>query len=205
MKPNDITLDGIPVAIRPMDAGYLMAEPEPGGVEVAVACRVHAKPEQWPNPMYATYYRKLTHAYGACAILAWLEQTIVGFLPFVPVECGIKLPACLHYVDEQAQAEVEAFSPIPKHDMEQRILEIHCLSVKKSMRRQGVGSRMVRYLVEWAKANEWQRIQGWAFAKSNFGWLPDIAFWEKCGFKRGAPRGWDEEITDPGFDYYIDL
>ena len=45
-------------------------------------------------------------------------------------------------------------------------------------------------------------VEGWAFETSNFGWLPDIAFWEKCGFNRGTARGWDECITDPGFGYY---
>jgi len=64
---------------------------------------------------------------------------------------------------------------------------------------------MVRYLVEWARANRWQRIEGWAFENSDFGWLPDIAFWEKCGFRRGSARGWDECITDPGFEYCMRL
>lgn len=205
MKPKDITVDGIPIVIRPMDTGYLMADREPNGVEVAVGCRVQAKPEQWPNPMYVTYYRKLTDAYGACAILAWQEQTVVGFLPFIPTECGINLPACLHYVDEEDIAEVEAFSPIPEDDMRRRVLKTHCLSVKQAMHRKGLGSQMVRYLVEWAKVNEWQRIEGWAFEKSNFSWLPNIVFWEKCGFKRGQARGWDEYITDPGFEYHMDL
>ena len=114
MEPQDTTVDGIPVVIRPMDTGYLMADREPNGVEVAVGCRVVANPQQWPNPMYVTYYRKLTHAYGACAILAWQEQAVVGFLPFVPTGCGMGLPHCLHYVDEEKMAAVGAFSPVPK-------------------------------------------------------------------------------------------
>ena len=205
MESEAITIDGIPVTIRPMDTGYLMADREPDGVEVAVGCRAYAKPEQWPNPMYVTYYGKLTKAYGACAILAWQAQSVVGFLPFVPIECGIDLPHCLHYVDAEDMAAVETFSPVPKEQMRQRILKTHCLSVKPTMRRKGLASRLVRYLVEWAKANEWQRIQGWAFEKSDFAWLPDIIFWEKCGFHRGKARAWDESITDPGFEYYIDL
>ena len=205
MEPKVVTIDATTVAIKPMGMDYIMSDQEPPGIEVAVGCRVHVEPENWPNPMYVTYYKKLTEAYGACAILAWQEKTVVGFLPFTPTECGPRLPACVHYVDEEDMPEVEAFSPVPQKDMSAKVLKTHCLSVKQSMRRKGLGSQMVRYLVEWARANGWERIQGWAFEKSEFGWLPDIVFWEKCGFKRGQARGWDEHITDPGFEYYMEL
>ena len=102
-------------------------------------------------------------------------------------------------------SRIDAFLPTPAGAMKQHALKTHCLSVKQSMRRQGLGSAMVRYLVEWAAGNGWERVQGWAFAASDFGWLPDIVFWEKCGFRRGTARGWDEEITDPGFEYSMDL
>ena len=35
--------------------------------------------------------------------------------------------------------------------------------------------------------------------------IPSKRVAEKCGFKRGKARGWDEHITDPGFEYYLDL
>ena len=193
------------IHIRPMGMDYIMSAQEPPGIEVAVGCRVHVDPEKWPNPMYVTYYKKLTEAYGACAILAWQDRTVVGFLPFTPTECGQRLPACVHYVDKERMAEVRAFAPVPQSDLSPKALKTHCLSVRESMRRKGLGSQMVRYLVEWARANGWERIQGWAFETSDFGWLPDIVFWEKCGFKRGKARGWDEHITDPGFEYCMEL
>ena len=146
-----------------------------------------------------------TRAYGACAILAWQNQAIVGFLPFAPVDRGIRLPHCLHYVAAEEMPEVEAFIPTPKNESRRGLLRTHCLSVAQPMRRKGLGSQMVQYLVEWATAHQWQRIEGWAFETSDFGWLPDISFWEKCEFKRGKARGWDEHITDPGFEYYMDL
>jgi GNAT superfamily N-acetyltransferase len=205
MNTRQMRFDGKFTVIRPMDASYLMADREPEGVTVSVPCRTCAKPHQWPNPMYVTYYRELTDAYGACAILAWQSHEIVGFLPFVPLGCGIRLPHCFHYVDAGQAAEVEAFVPIPTSEMPRRVLSTHCLSVKHSMRRKGLGSELVRYLAGWARANGWERIQGWAFEKSDFGWIPDIVFWEKCGFKRGKARGWDEDITDPGYEYYMDL
>lgn len=205
MEPRVSTVDGSPVTIRPMDMDYIMADQEPPGIEVAVACRLLADPAKWPNPMYVTYYEKLTRAYGACAILAWQADTVVGFLPFAPLDCGHRLPSCLHYVDDDDMREVAAFSPVPQTTMSPKVLVTHCLSVKQSLRRQGLGSEMVRYLAEWASASGWERIQGWAFEKSTFGWLPDIVFWEKCGFRRGKARGWDECITDPGFEYHMDL
>ena len=205
MKPKEVTIDGATVTIRPMGIDYVMSDQEPPGVEVAVGCRTDVGPGKWPNPMYVTYYKKLTEAYGTCAILAWQERTVVGFLPFTPTECGQCLPACVGYVDEEDMADVRAFTPVPQKDLSPKVLKTHCLSVKASMRRKGFGSQMVRYLVEWARANGWERIQGWAFEKSDFGWLPSIVFWEKCGFNRGKARGWDECITDPGFEYYMEL
>ena len=205
MEPRTVRVDDTEIVIRTMGSDYVMADQEPQGIEVAVGCRVHADADKWPNPMYVTYYKKLTEAYGACAMLAWQGNTVVGFLPFTPAGCGQRLPSCVHYVDDGDMREVAAFSPVPRNAMRPKVLKTHCLSVKQSMRREGLGSEMVRYLVEWARANGWDRVQGWAFERSDFGWLPDIVFWEKCGFKRGKARGWDECITDPGFEYYMDL
>jgi GNAT superfamily N-acetyltransferase len=205
MEPQAINTNGVSITIRTMDTGYLMADREPDGVEVSVACRQCAGAELWPNPMYVEYYRKLTGAYGACAILAWHERMIVGFLPFLPRGCGFVLPHCLHYVEAEDACMVQRFSPVPQQDMASRDLKTHCLSVAPELRRQGLGSAMVRYLIAWARTHYWQRIGGWAFAQSSFGWLPDIAFWEKCGFSRGVATGWDEDITDPGFEYSLEL
>lgn len=205
MFDRTLTIDGAAVAVRPMGGDYLFADQEPAGVKVAVDCRLVAPPERWPNPLYVTYYRKLTEAYGACAILAWQQRTVVGFLPFAPIGCGQRLPSCVHYVDDDALREVQAFRPAPQEEMRERVLETHCLSVARPLRRKGLGTAMVGCLVDWARAHGWRRIQGWAFEQSDFGWLPDIAFWEKCGFRRGIARGWDEEIMDPGFEYCLEL
>ena len=205
MEARAVTIEGISITVKPMGTDYIMADQEPDGIEVAVACRAYAAPEKWPNPMYVTYYRKLTEAYGACAILAWQEKSVVGFLPFTPPGCGQRLPACVHYVDEEDMPGVQSFVPVPQESLSPKLLKTHCLSVKGPLRRKGLGSQMVGCLVEWARANGWERIEGWAFENGDYGWVPNIEFWEHCGFRRGKARGWDEHITDPGYEYSLEL
>ena len=129
MDPTAATIDGIPIVVQPMDMSYIMSDQEPAGIEVAVDCRSYAEPGKWPNPMYVTYYGKLTEAYGACAILAWQETAVVGFLPFTPPGCGQRLPACVHYVDEEDMPDVQSFVPVPQESLSPMLLKTHCLSV----------------------------------------------------------------------------
>lgn len=210
MEPKTIVVDGMEAMIKPMGTDYIMSDAEEKvGILVDIECRAGAK--HWPNPLYVAYYSELVEAYGTCAILAWQGRSVVGFLPFRPKDCGLpELPFCIHYFDpEEPDLEcVEQATPIPLSEMDRKMLEVRCLSVRSSLHRQGLGSEMARYLIAWARENGWQRIEGWAFAQSDFSWLPDIAFWEKAAFKRGTARVFDEsdpETSQRGFEFAIDL
>lgn len=142
---------------------------------------------------------RLTHTYGACAMLARDGERIVGHLRFYPkAVCTMKAAGglCLQQdypaglADELADADFPALSEI-----EDKTLVVHCLMTGSTQRsenpyqRKGIGSRMVKALIEWARANGWRRIEADSFED-----LPIIyeitgsaghTFWEKLGFHLG--------------------
>jgi N-acetylglutamate synthase-like GNAT family acetyltransferase len=73
------------------------------------------------------------------------------------------------------------------------------LQKKNPYQRKGIGTRMVRALIEWAKANGWERIEADSFEDIPI--IYDITgsaghtFWEKLGF-RLADRHLHPELQD---------
>ena len=193
-----------------MGSDYFMADTEPDGLIVELTCRQFAK--VWPNRLYIAYYQKITEAYGASAIFAWQNRTVVGFLPFEPVNCGVPaLPNCIHYVTgqfgepDEARSEMIAQSTAtPFADLHSKTLKVHCINVKQAFRRRGLGSAMARYLVEWARPQGWERIEGSAFLDGDWGWLPNVEFWEKVGFVRGNEKESTLEFG-PSIGFHMDL
>jgi GNAT superfamily N-acetyltransferase len=166
----------------------------------------HQSIDQWPADSQMDWERfrtrnipflaKLTRTYGACAILARVDDRAVAQLRFYPKVIWDKKDAgelCLLQdypsgpVDDFAET---AFPPLEK--IEDKTLAIHCLMTGSSQQednpfqRKGIGTRMVRYLIQWAKGKGWERIQVDAFED-----IPLIyeitgsagyTFWEKLGF-----------------------
>jgi GNAT superfamily N-acetyltransferase len=189
--PRVVRVGDTDITIRQMGADYLMADSEPEGVSVQLTCRQFA--EVWPNPIYATYYGKLTEAYGAAAILAWQGNAVVGFLPFTPQGSRLALPHCIHYVPgsdgELTDPDADPVERTPLdvfEGLDPKVLVVQCVSVQPELRREGLGTEMVRYLVDWAREQGWERIEGSAFIRGDWKWLPDVEFWENAGFTRGA-------------------
>ena len=209
MASKFVWIDGAETTIRPMGEDYLMADAEPDGITVDLTCRASAK--AWPNPIYSVYYRKLTDAYGAAAILAWQDTAVVGFLPFKPHGFASALPHCIHYVpgeagvpDESELTAIQRATPVAFGDLDPKVLVVQCASVKPELRGKGLGTAMASYLVDWARERGWERIQGSAFIDGDWGWLPNVEFWEGVGFTRGA----DAESTlefGPSCGFHIDL
>lgn len=139
---------------------------------------------------------KLTRIYGACAIVARDRGRIVGLLRFYPrAVWDMQGAGCLCLQqdfpagpsDDFAEADFPALAEI-----EDRTLVVHCLMTgspqqrENPYQRRGIGTRMVRTLIEWARARGWHRIEADAFED-----LPIIygitgsaghTFWEKLGF-----------------------
>lgn len=140
---------------------------------------------------------KMTRIYGACAIIARDGDQIVGQLRFYPKAiCNLKGAGCLCLQQDFPAGPAEDFCdtefPDPAH-IEDKTLVVHCLMTgspqrkKNPYQRKGIGTRMVRALIEWAKANGWERIEADSFED-----IPIIyaitgsaghTFWEKLGFR----------------------
>jgi GNAT superfamily N-acetyltransferase len=139
---------------------------------------------------------KLTMSYGACAVLARADDRMVGQLRFYPrivwdmQEAG-EMCLLMDYpngpVDDFAEKE---FPPMEK--IEDKTIAIHCFMTGSSQQeenpyqRKGIGTRMVKFLIEWARAKGWERIEVDAFED-----LPliyeitgsaGLSFWKKLGF-----------------------
>jgi len=141
---------------------------------------------------------KLTRTYGACAIVARDGDEIVGQLRFYPKAVygleGAGGHLCLQQDHPAGPAEVFADSDFPAvAHIEDKTLVVHCMMTASSQQkanpyqRKGIGTRMVKALIEWAKANGWERIEADSFED-----LPIIyeitgcaghTFWEKLGFR----------------------
>jgi GNAT superfamily N-acetyltransferase len=141
---------------------------------------------------------RLTQVYGACAIIARDGERIVGHLRFYP-KAVCRMPdagrLCLQQDYPFGPAEGFADADVPAlSQIEDKTLVVHCLMTGSPLqkenpyRRQGIGTRMAKTLIEWARANGWRAIEADSFED-----LPIIyevtgsaghTFWEKLGFRR---------------------
>lgn len=140
---------------------------------------------------------KLTEVYGSCAVIARDGDRIVGQLRFYPKAiCNMTAAGpglCLQQMFPNGPAEdlVEREFP-PVDRLGDKTLFVHCLMTGSPQQddnpyqRKGLGSRMVRALVQWARQRGWSAVEANAYAD-----LPCLyavtgqagrAFWEKLGF-----------------------
>ena len=154
---------------------------------------------------------KLTRTYGSCAILARDGDQIVGFLRFYPKAVYNMEGACGFCLQQDPPAgPVNNFADSDFPDLaaiEDRTLVVYCLMTgspqqsENPYQRKGIGTRMVKFLIEWAKTNGWDSIEADAFED-----LPIIyeitgsaghRFWENLGF-RLVNRYPHPDLKDPG-------
>jgi len=162
--------------------------------------------DQWPSASTMPWQRyrerntpllrKLTGTYGTCAIIARDGDQIVGQLRFYPrAVCNMEGAGGLCLQQDYPSGPADDFTdndfPAPAQ-IADKTLAVHCLMTGCSQQkenpyqRKGVGTRMVRTLIQWAKANGWDRIEADSFED-----IPIIyeitgstghTFWEKLGF-----------------------
>jgi hypothetical protein len=140
----------------------------------------------------------LTATYGACAVVARAADLFVGHLRFYPkavrqiAKPGLGL--CLQQEFPYGPAEdLGRVRFPPLGEIEDKTLIVHCLMLAsgetggEAPRRKGIGTRMARVLIDWAKENGWGAIEATAYAS-----LPLVyaitgqtgrSFWEKLGFR----------------------
>lgn len=189
------------VVIEPMTKEFILWRCLHGG---PLSCNFI---DQWPtdSKMPWGYFRtrnipliqKLTEIYGTCAIIARDGENVIGQLRFYPkAVCGMERAGwlCLQQDYPAGPTEDLVDSSFPAlAQMEDKTLVVHCLMTgtpqekKNTYRRKGIGTRMVRTLIQWAKANGWEGIEADSFEDISIIYeLTGNAghtFWEKLGFR----------------------
>ena len=141
--------------------------------------------------------KKITQIYGSCAIIARIGEKVIGQLRFYPKAiCELKGAGGLCLQQEHTAGPSIDFADSdfpPPSQINDKTLVVHCMMTGSSLQkdnpyqRKGIGTRMVKALVEWAKANNWERIEAESFED-----LPIIyeitgsagqTFWKKLGFQ----------------------
>jgi hypothetical protein len=140
---------------------------------------------------------KLTQVYGSCAVIARDGKQIVGQLRFYPkIVCGMAAPGpglCMQQTFPSGPADDFVGNNFPPLDqIADKTLFVHCLMTGSPQQehnpyqRKGLGSRLVRTLVTWAREEGWHAVEATAYAD-----LPSIyavtgqagkTFWEKLAF-----------------------
>lgn len=156
--------------------------------------------------------RKLMATYGTCAMLARDGDQIVGSLRFYPKvlfsmeEVGEGL--CLQQIFPAGPSEHLAEITLPSIDeIHDKTLMVHCLMTgspfqkQNPYQRKGVGMRLVRELMRWAKENGWKAIEvetheDIPFLYAHTG-TAGKGFWEKLGF-RVMETGIEPELQKEG-------
>lgn len=141
--------------------------------------------------------KKIIKTYGTCAILARDGDQTVGFLRFYPKTLYSMKEAGTLCLQQEFPAGPskrlvnKRFPPI--EEIPEKTLKVHCLMTgspfqeENPYQRKGIGTRMARELMHWAKENGWKRIETTAnedleLLYANTG-QAGKRFWEKLGFQ----------------------
>ena len=171
--------------------------------------------------------KKLIEAYGSCAMIASDGDEIVGMLRFYPKVVTAMAKAghmCLGQSHPAGPAEDLVKEELPPlHEIADKTLEVHCimtsrpyageeatkvfsenyLSKAEAGARKGIGLKLAKALVAWAREQGWKRIEVTTH--------PDLdifygitgsagqSFWEQAGFEVVQVRPMSKELW-PGED-----
>jgi len=173
---------------------------------------------------------RLTETYGSCAVIARDGDQIVGQLRFYPkIVCTMAAPEpalCLQqaFPDGPADDFVQNDFP-PLGQMADKTLFVHCMMIgspeqnDNPYQRKGIGSRMVRTLIDWARQQGWSAVEAHAYADLPC-WYAGTGqagrtFWEKLGFHmvestmepafaEGGHKGFVETLLKEAADRGVD-
>ena len=140
--------------------------------------------------------RKLIQTYGTCAILAKDGDLVAGSLRFYPkwlfsmVDAGLCLQQDFPAGPSEDLAEMRF---VPLDEIEDKALTVHCMMTSSPFQdenpyqRKGLGGRMVRTLIDWARPRGWLAIEAAAYEDldvlyANTG-QAGKRFWQKLGFR----------------------
>lgn len=143
--------------------------------------------------------KKLTATYGACAVIARDGEACVGHLRFYPkiiqwMCSSDELQFCLQQKFPHGPADDFAEREFPSFEaLADKTLSVHCIMTgspklkDNPYQRQGLGTAMVRFLIDWARGYGWKAIE--AKTHEDIPLLYAISgcagktFWTKLGFR----------------------
>lgn len=152
-------LDRCPLG-EPLDPLHLTQDEYPGYGERAKEIR-------------RRFFREVRDRYGNCVLFAWDDGKVVGFLIFLPKPVANKL----------------GLKPMPDPDDERasKTLVYVCMQVVSEYQGKGVGSRLVKALIDWARSNGWDRVEANRISEGvddeNWRWSWGLPKWERMGFR----------------------
>jgi hypothetical protein len=144
------------------------------------------------------FLTKMIQVYGSCAVIARDGPRIVGQVRFYPRTvwqmAAPGLGLCMQQTFPSGPADELADREFPPLDrISDKTLVVHCMMAgspqqkENPYQRKGIGSRMVRTLIDWARQEGWSAVEATAYAD-----LPCLyavtgqtgkTFWEKLGFR----------------------
>ena len=190
-----VSNDGKSVIIREMDESYIFAgdmkpNPHTGGIGCCTAdCAIDPETAT-PNPIFEEYHREAMRRYGQSIILAWHDEKVVGFANFLPINAYFE-GLCPHVDTPDLRKQLQEFQWSDKADDKLRIL---CVDVSPGFRRKGLGTTLVRTLIQWAPDWGFKRVHVGANEKA--WWIPCRPFWEKLDFQVMETIEFDEPRPD---------
>jgi GNAT superfamily N-acetyltransferase len=203
MQPRQVTLkNGIEIVVKPAHIhGFIPGDPMPEGVSISVHCGWDFQEGQShfssTAPLFAAWHRAQARALGTdySMILALKGGEIIGFLSFCAAAEGkpaLELPTgfdkCCPY-EEQSDEEAREINALCIQKVECDTIMLTCAkSVAPSLKRHGVATAMLRYLIDIAKEHGWRHIRAVAhLPETPDDFWPPMALMEAVGFRRVGP------------------
>jgi len=116
------------------------------------------------------FFKEVREQYGNCVLFAWDDEKIVGFLIFLPKIVARKI----------------GLKIFPNYELTTETLVYVCMQIAPEYQGKGIGTRLVKSLIAWAKDNDWKRIEVNSVAKGtddeDWRWNWALPKWKKMGF-----------------------
>lgn len=132
-------------------------------------------------------YRSTIDKYGGCGFVAWDCDKIIAYHSFFPLEIAQKIKF-YGYGSDSIRSE--------------KILIHNCLTIVKGNDvRKGIGTRLVKTSIDWAKTNGWNRFEvHMVLPDCERGWQSHqkscLTFWKRLGFEVFEEHESDSETKE---------
>ncbi len=110
-----------------------------------------------PNHVFQAFHREAMRRYGQSMILAWHDDSAIGFINFHPLNASFDV-LCPH---DDSLDNKKRFDEFEWPDEASRSLRILCVDLSPGFRRIGLGTRLAETLIRWAPA--------WGFSRLHVG------------------------------------